>query len=242
MLKPKKIEIIFIKKIKESEDTYSFYFNRKNLNFDFLVGQYIKLFLDINSPDARGSSRNFTISSSPTEEEYLIFTTKIIKSSFKKKLMQLKRGDMVKAFGPIGYFDFNEEKNNKIVLIAGGIGVTPYYSLIKYINDKKLKIEVYLFASFEQKENVIFFDELNKIHEKNNSIKIIYTLTQDKNNYAGYENGRINEELIKKYIKEPVKSKYYIVGSPKMVEDLYTIIRNLNIKDENIFREDFTGY
>lgn len=242
MSKAKKFELIFINKRKESEDTYSFYFDRKELKFEFVSGQYIKIFLDIKKVDARGSSRYFTISSSPTDKDYLVITTKIVESSFKKSLLDLKPGDRVKAFGPVGYFDFDPKKDKNIVLLAGGIGITPYHSLIRYIDLKKIPTNVILIASFDLYENIIFKSELEEIQLNNKNIKIVYTLTKEKNLYPGFEKGRVTGALIKRLVDDLEIQKYYLVGSEKSTSGFYKILKKLKIDEENIFKEDFSGY
>lgn len=242
MGKAGKFELTFLKKEKQSYDAYSIYFDRKNLNFNFKAGQYLKLFLDIEKADARGSSRYFTISSSPTDKDYLTITTRIIKSSFKLTLNFLKPGDKLKAFGPIGYFDFDPEINKDVVFIAGGIGVTPYHSLIRYIDFNDFSTKVTLLASFDLKKNAVFYNEFKEVERKNSAIKIIYSLTKENKSIPGFESGRIDENMIKKYVHNISFQKYFITGPQAMVENLYSMIKNLNISDEKIFKEDFPGY
>ncbi len=241
MGKAVKFELEFIKKQKESKDTYSFYFKRPN-EFDFFSGQYVKLFLDILNPDSRGSSRYFTISSSPEEKKYLIITTRIIKSSFKLKLNRLKSGEKIMAFGPVGYFDFYPEKQKNLVFIAGGIGVTPFHSILKTLEFKKSKINIILFNSFDYKQNVVFYRDLKKIENENLNIKLIYTLTKDANNYLEFEKGRIDESLIKKYIDDLHEYHYFITGSENFVNDIFEMLRKIGVLEEKIFKEDFPGY
>lgn len=238
MKKASSIQLEFIKKQKVSENTYSFIFKRED--FEFISGQYVKLFLDIKNPDSRGSSRNITISSSPTDKEFIVLTTKVIKSSFKKRLFDLSSGEKIKAFGPIGYFDFDPKINKNIVLLAGGIGITPFYSLIKLVNDKEIKTNVTLIASFEKKEDILFFNDLDRIQKDNSLINIIFTLTKEEN--SNFETGRISDKLIKKHVQNLEKQKFYIVGSSEMVENIYSVVEGLGISENNIFKEDFTGY
>lgn len=241
MPKAAKFELEFIKKKKESKDAYTFHFKRpKELNFS--SGQYFKIFLKINDIDVRGSYRYFTISSSPENKKYLSITTRIIKSSFKMELNNLKIGDRILAFGPIGYFTFDPEKQKNVVLIAGGIGVTPFHSIIKGIEFKKNKTKITLFNSFDFKENVVFHKDLKKIESKNPAVKIIYTLTKDKNKYLDFEKGRISKKMIKKYIPDFSDAYYYITGPEKMTKDLFKIIKQLGVSEEKIFKEDFPGY
>lgn len=231
-----KFELPFIRKERINKGVYSFYFEKNN--FSFNPGQYVKLTLPVINPDFRGSSRYFTVSSSPSDHE-LAITTKIIKSSFKKKLHSLKKGDMVSALGPIGYFNFSIKNKKNKVFLAGGIGITPYYSIIRTY--KKIKsIRICLIVSFSSKKEIIFYDELRKIEKENPNIKIIYTLTKEK--VSGFENGRIDKEMILKYCPDYKRSEFFIVGSVAFEQNFLAILKEIGIKEKNIFSENFPGY
>lgn len=244
MNKAQKFELTFIKKEKISLDTYSFYFDRKNLNFNFLPGQYIKIFLDIEKPDDRGTSRYFTISSSPSEKEFLAITTRIVKSSFKLKLNSLAPGEKIRAFGPIGYFDFDIDikSPNEQIFLAGGIGMTPAHSILKLVDHKKAKIKILLIVSFQKLSDIIFFEELKEIESRNKNIKIIYTLTKESRKIENFEIGHINEKIIRKYSPDFKKAKYFIIGSESFELNIFELLRKMNINEENIFKENFPGY
>lgn len=240
--KASKFELFFLKKEKKSRDAYSFYFDRKGLDFDFIPGQYLKLFLDILDPDERGSSRYFTISSSPTDKDYLTITTRIIQSSFKLRLNSLVSGEKVRAFGPIGYFDFDPKFKNENIFIAGGIGVTPYHSILRFVKSKKIKSKITLFVSFPNRDEAIFFDELKEIEKSNSDIRIVYSLTKEDKIYPEFEKGRIDIDMIKKYVQDYKSSKFFITGPEAMVLSLYDSLKDWGIQEENIFKEDFPGY
>lgn len=236
----KEYYLAFIKKEKVSKDAYSFYFNRA---FDFLPGQYIRMTLDIENPDGRGMSRSFTISSSPLQD-YITITTRIIQSSFKKNLENLVPGTKVKFFGPMGSFLLNEEDKTPRIFLGGGIGITPFHSMITFSNTKKLTIPITLFVSFSTFNEIIFREELEEISKNNPNIKIIYTIThpeESKEEWNG-ETGRISESLIKKYLPDMQSPIYYIAGPPQMVEAMTEIVKNMGISDEKIKVENFTGY
>lgn len=231
----------FIKKEKIAKNTYSFYFSRAQVDFDFLPGQYIDMVLLNKDLDNRGSERSFTISSSPLDKNYLVITTKIIKSSFKKTLINLKSYQLVEFNGPWGGFVFKEEETFPRVFLAGGIGITPFHSMITYANTKNLSIPIILFASFSTQEDIVFYKELSDISKENPNIRVIYTITHPDSQWKG-EKGRISEELIKKYVKDIYKPQYYIVGPPNMVAALGEIVLKMGVRNERIFIENFTGY
>ncbi len=241
MNKAQKLELTYIKKEKVSRDTYSFYFDRNKMNFNFLPGQYLKIFLKIDSPDDRGSSRYFTISSSPTDKDFLVITTRIVKSSFKLKLNTLKTGKKIRAFGPIGYFDFDAKSTKEQIFLAGGVGMTPAHSIIKFTESKKEKTKILLIVSFQKLSDIIFYNELKEIEARNKNIKIVYTITKDKK-IEGFERGHIDEKLIRKYSLDFKKAKYFLVGSESFEFKMVDLVTKMGIPEENIFKENFPGY
>lgn len=235
-----KLQLSFAKKEKLNKEIWTFYFDRKPFKFDYFAGQYFRVTLPIESPDERGSSRYFTVTSTPNEE-FLTITTKIIKSTFKLKLDSLKAGDKMTFFGPFGEMFQDEKDMTPKVFLAGGIGLTPAYSMLKFIDKEKLKVNFTLLVSFSSKKEAIFSEELKSIKSRNSNVSIIYTLTKEKGR-LGYENGRINEGMIKKYVPNIPTSKLFIGGPPSMVESLQNIIQNMGILEKNIITEDFSGY
>jgi len=240
----KEFYVPFVKKEQLAKDTYSFYFDRAKLDFNFLPGQYVRMAIPIKNPDNRGNSRPFTISSSPLEKNHIMITTKIIQSSFKKKLTELAPGEKVKFFGPLGGFVLKEEEKDERVFLAGGIGITPFHSMITYVHKKDLSISITLFVSFSTVEDLIFYEELSDIAKKNPYIKLVYTVSHPEGlnvQWSG-ETGRISETLIKKYTEDINKPLYYIVGPPAMVSTMEEIVRKMGISNKKIFIESFTGY
>lgn len=223
----------FIKKEQVAKDTYAFYFSARgrSVSFrDFLPGQYIHMYLPIKNENGRGNSRMFTIASSPFEEQHIMIVTRIIQSLFKKTLFNLLSTTLVKFYGPSGGFVLHEEEKRQQVFLAGGIGITPFLSMLSYIDQKKLNLRVTLIVSFSTVEDIIYKEKLKEIEKRNRNIKVVYII------------GRISKEVIKKHVPNIKKSLHYIVGPPKMVEDVYEIIEKMDVKSENILTEDFEGY
>jgi len=243
MIDSKPYTIQFISRAQVAKDTYTFYFKRP-ADFEFIPGQYNRWTLPITATDGRGSSRFFTISSSPLVKDKLTITTKIIQSDFKKALLNLKENDEIKIFGPMGNFILEETNTKPKIFIAGGIGITPYHSMITYAAEKNLMIPLTLFVSFSTPEEMVFFDELKKIGEEHNNIKIVYTVTKPENSQIPWigEIGRISEMLIKKYVPDIVDTLFYVVGPPPMEEATTKMLKDMKIEEENILTEAFTGY
>ena len=211
-------------------DTYSFYFARPS-TFEFIPGQYIKMILNIENPDARGVSRFFSVASSPTEKEHIMITTRILESSFKKTLGGLPIGAEVQMRGPHGAFVLDEKDTRRKVYLAGGIGITPARSMLVYLRDKNLNTPFALMVSFSNKEEIIFQNELNLL--SNDNRKIIYVVTS--------EEGRIDEEKIKKNVPD-LNSLFYISGSAGFVSAMEQLVKSIGVSRENIKTENFPGY
>lgn len=242
MSQAKSFTLPFFKKEKVSKDAYTFYFKRGEFP-DFTAGQYLRLELSHKSDD-RGTTRYFTISSSPLNKKYLTITTRIVKSTFKKELLKLKPGTKVNIFGPMGWFLLPKDEEFEKVFIAGGIGVTPFHSLLTTLHKEKLQAQITLIAIFSKAEDAVFYDELMMIAKNNSQINVIYIFSnsQEFKNVLKGEKGRISEGLIRKYVSDLQKPVYYVVGSETMVAETRKLLLNLGIEEKKIQTEDFTGY
>lgn len=228
-----------VKKEKVSSDAWEFYFERP-ANFEYSAGQYIKMFLDIKDSDRRGKTRYFTLSSSPTEKNLLI-TTRILRSTFKKRLGDLKIGSTVKMRGPWGDFILPESNPKPLVFVAGGIGMTPYRSILKYAQDTKIFPKIHLLVSYRTKSDILFTQELKKAAVVNKKLKIITTITDDFINWKD-EKGRISIALLKKHLENLSLYKYYISGPQPFVEIVQKMLLGAKIKASEIKIDDFPGY
>jgi ferredoxin-NADP reductase len=235
----------FLYSEKISSDAYSFYFNRSQVtDLDFIPGQYIRMILPHENPDERGTSRFFSIASSPTQKEILMITTKIGPSSFKKNLLGLQQGMEVQFFGPIGKFVFHKEDTRPRIFLAGGIGITPYHATIKYAADTNLTIPMTLFVSYKIPEERVYIEEFERIKKEHSWFKIIETITRAEESRMLWngERRRINEELIKKYSPDFANCLFMVSGPSAMVEATNEIVKNMGVANEQIEIEKFTGY
>ena len=255
------IELTLLEKDKiEGTDVTSFKFSKQNIQggredkltpLNYTAGQFA--FFDIGGVynDPKGPIRHFTISSSPTEN-FIMFSTRIRESPYKKRLSTLEEGSRVKVRGPEGQFILHEDYSKPAVFLSGGIGVTPFRSMIKYATDKQLPLKIVMFDSNRNRENILFnkdFDEWTKI---NKNLKIIYTISEDEqqpssstaNDWKG-EYGRIDKAMILKYLDTNMldNSIFYICGPPSMLKAMESLLQdNLEIPKERIKVEEFVGY
>ena len=264
---PPQIELTLLEKDKiEGTDVTSFKFSKqsnqgregaeedKTIPLSYTAGQFA--FFDIGGvyDDPKGPIRHFTISSSPTEN-FIMLSTRIRDSPYKKRLSNLERDAKVKVRGPEGQFILHEDYSKPAVFLSGGIGVTPFRSMIKYATDKQLPLKIVMFDSNRNRDNILFKKEFDDWANMNKNLKIIYTISEDEqqqqqqsssttNDWRG-EYGRIDKAMILKYLDTNVlnNSVYYICGPPSMLKAMQALLQDdLEIPEERIKVEEFVGY
>jgi ferredoxin-NADP reductase len=214
----------------------SFRFARAG-SLNFKAGQYMFVTLKIGEQEAR---KPFSISSSPTEKDYIEFTKKLTGHPFSDRLDALEVGDLVTIDAPFGTFTFEREPE-KIGLLSGGVGITPLRSICKYCTDMKLNTRVTLLYGNRTEADIVFRQDLEQMQQQNNNLKVAFTLTEPETNWNGYK-GSINAEMIKKEIQEYLETVFYVCGPPAMVQAMGNILKSLGVQDENVKEENFVGY
>ncbi len=238
MIQAAKYRSKFVKRVQLAHETYANYFEKPQ-GFDWMAGQYLRWTIPSEDSDDRGTSRYFTNSSSPTEE-YLSITTNRGRSTFKNDLFSLESGDELDFFGPLGSLFITDKDKDSKIMLAGGIGMTPFRSIIKYASDKDLNVPLTLFVSFSLEREVIYYKELKEIEKIKPNIKVVYSLTKEKK--QGFEYGRISSELISKHLSSYDNSTFFIVGPLAMSDAIATLVEEMGVDGEKIVRENFTGY
>jgi len=212
-----------------AKGTYEISFDNSKENLEFVAGQYIKVYVPkLLYPDDRGNQRMFSICSSPNNKGKISITFRNSGSGFKKSLIELPVGSMIQIEGPFGSFTLPSETEDPIVLIAGGIGITPILSMIRFANERITKHMITLLYGNKDEESSAYLKELTKIADENKKISL-------KNKF-----GLINEDFIKENIKD--NARWYIVGSPAMVNSTRNILSKLGINNQNVYFEEFSGY
>ena len=197
---------------------------------NFRPGQYLEWTLSHPHPDARGNRRYFSIASSPTEA-HLTFGTKFSEagSSFKKYLSNMHPGEKIMASQLTGDFTLPKDINQKCVFIAGGIGITPYRSMIKYLLDIGQPRPIILLYSCSTSTEFAYSDVLNQAQKKL-SIKTIYQI------------GRIDETMIKTEVSDYKDRLFYLSGPHSLVDTFEQILHQMRISRRNIKTDFFPGY
>lgn len=230
-------------KIKQqTPDVVSVLLDVKGQNIPYQAGQFFRLTLS-NITDPRGPWRFFSNCASPTEHDFFMFTTTISQSSFKQKIKTLTPGESISVSGPFGKFVLGDN-NRPYVFLSGGIGITPFRSIVKYATDEKLPHKITLLYSNSVSEEIIFKEDLDQTAKDNPNVKIIYTITKPEESSVSWhgKTGRIDEKMIQECTTDIANTLFYICGPPSMVDALSGVVKGLGVADENIKTERFTGY
>lgn len=219
--------------IQRTPDVKSFRFSRPSF-FHFKAGQCLLILLTINGKETK---KYYSISSSPTQKEYLEFTQKLTTTEFSNALNNLKPDDLAILDGPYGFFTFEGEFPN-VAMLAGGVGVTPCMSMIKYCIDKKIETDIVLLFSNRTEADILFRNEFDQINKQNPNIKIVYTLTRAEKQWTGYSR-RIDKQMILETIPDFKERVFFLCGPPIFVSSMENILHELKIKEENIRKENF---
>jgi glycine betaine catabolism B len=257
---PPQHELTLLEKKKvEGTDMMSFKFDKQNKQegnesvetLNYTAGQYAYFDIGGVNNDPKGPIRHFTISSSPTES-FIMISTRIRDSPYKQRLSSLEEGVKVKVRGPEGKFVLHEDYSKPAVFLSGGIGVTPFRSMIKYATDKQLPVKIIMFDSNRNEQNILYKDEFNEWVNTNKNLKIVFAITEedgDKQSSTSSsctrEQGRIGKEMLTKHVSsdEVNHAIFYVCGPPAMLNAMKSILEDkLKITKERIKVEEFTGY
>lgn len=225
------MKLKLIEKIQETSDVTSFIFEPSS-ELTWQPGQYLHYVLHHEPTDDRGSDRWFTNSAAPFENHIRITTrySNEKSSTFKQKLFSLKEGKSIEFSVVQGDFTLDDLDKNH-VFIAGGIGITPFRSILKQLEHDKNPINVTLLYA-NRDSNIVFKEELEAITSTHPSFIIHYVLSPD----------HIDEAKIKEYISDITTPIFYVSGPEPMVDALTETLKKMNIAEDHIKGDWFPGY
>jgi glycine betaine catabolism B len=243
------MQLELVEKIKhKGTDVMSFKFCRSDEQsyLNYKAGQFTIMDLGTKE-DPEGPSRYFTIASSPTEKDIVLISTRIRGTPFKQKLANLEIGTKVSLKTPAGKFVLHKDYSKTAVMLSGGIGVTPFRSMIKYSTDMKLPLKIVMFDSNRDEDNMLYKNDFDGCLDANKNLNILYTVTDESNTLSDskIEHGKIDKKKIMGLISEEelAESIFYICGPPGMLKAMQELLKEeMAIPKKQIKVEEFTGY
>jgi ferredoxin-NADP reductase len=232
-----------LNRVEVAEGTIAFHFE-KPAGFDFKPGQSADLTLP-NPPetDAEGNVRTFSIASAPFEDQ-LMFATRMRDTAFKRSLKKMPLGTVVKMDSAMGSFTLHKNSAKPGVFLAGGIGVTPFSSIVRQADHDRAPHKLYLFYSNRRPEDAPFVEVLQNLEKTNPQFRFIATMTEmrrSKKTWNG-ETGRIDQELLSKYLNELRGPIYYVAGPPALVGGMRKMLVASGVDEDDIRSDEFSGY
>ena len=186
--------------------------------------------------------RSFSISSSPLQVKLIEITVKKNPKGCVSHFLNERAavGLTVEARGPFGRFHFDETIHKRIVLLAGGSGITPMMSMLRYIDDLALDTEVTLFYSVRTREDIIFGSELETLEERLAKLQRVVVLTRPDDGWGG-EKGRLSRELILKHLGDFSDRTFFLCGPQPFMEHVKGLLLAAAVPAEKILEERFDG-
>jgi ferredoxin-NADP reductase len=216
----------------------------KPAGFTFKPGQTVDLSLiEPAENDAKGPKRTFSLVSAPYEDE-LVVATRMRDTAFKRILGTMPPGGRLQLEGPFGSLTLHRDRTRPALLIAGGIGITPFMSMLRQVAWERVPRVITLLYSNRRPQDAAFLGELEDLQRTNRNFSLVATMTAD----AGLDpkwsgrRGLIGPELIRGVVARPVVPVYYIAGPPEMVAGLRQVLNGMGVEDDDIRSEDFAGY
>jgi ferredoxin-NADP reductase len=226
-----------------AEGTMAFHFV-KPADFQFRAGQSIDLTL-LNPPetDAEGNSRAFSIASAPFDNDLMI-ATRMRDTALKRVLRKASPGLQVKIDGPGGSFVLHRKSEKPAVFLAGGIGITPFLSIIRQAGNDQSPHHLYLFYSNRRPEDAAFLDLLSEATKRNPNFHLIATMTEMDKSHREWkgETGSINKDMLTKHLPSLQGPIYYLAGPPAMIAAMRSMLIEAGVDEDDIRTEEFFGY
>ncbi len=209
------------------------------LPFNFVPGQFLTVTV---IPNGAPVTRSYSMSSSPTHREYCELTIKKEDHGVVSQYMdtQVHEGESLQFIGPSGRFTFTESDADSIVLIAGGVGVTPFMSIIRYLTDHSWKKDIFLFFTCKNEVSIIFRDEIEYLRQNHPNFHVYITLTKPGHKpKAAYHSGRLTKAIIAEHVPDIASRRVHICGPKPMNDAVEQMLDELDVPKENIKLEDF---
>ena len=212
--------------------------------FQFKAGQAMNvMLLDPPETDGKGNARTFSIVSAPFEDE-LVIATRLRDTAFKRVLRALPAGAKLQFGGPSGQFTLDDDNDAPAVFLAGGIGITPFVSMLRQAAHDRVPRKLQLLYSNRRPEDAAFLAELQQLQLRNPNYRFVGTMTgmeKSRQPWSG-EIGPIDKDMLARSIDDINAPTYYIAGPPAMVDAMQNMLSGSGVKEEQIRTDEFYGY
>jgi len=226
-----------------AKDTMAFQFEKPR-NFLFRAGQSVDVTLLAPAQDSPDTlTHAFSIASDPSDEEIMI-ATRMRDTAFKRSLSALPIGTDVRIEGAMGSFTLHNNTARPAVLLAGGIGITPFLSIVSDARKRGLHHRIILFYANRRLEDAAFIDALSNLKRINPRFSFVPTLTRLNSGHGEWkgETGHIRAEMLHRHVGKLQGPIFYVAGPPAMVAAARRTLVEVAVDEDDIRTEEFAGY
>lgn len=218
---------------------------RRSAGFSFVPGQNLDLVVPGESPvDGDQNLRHtFSIVSAPHEDQ-LEVATRMRDSAFKRAVRSMPLDTSVSIEGPFGSLGLHDDSTRAAVFIAGGIGITPFISMLRHATKVRSPQRLVLIYSNRRPEHAAYLAELKRAEIENRNFRLVATMTEmsEADHARTHQTGLIDEKLVSHAVAELISPVYYVVGPPAMVESMRGLLVRIGVASDDIRSEEFYGY
>jgi ferredoxin-NADP reductase len=208
---------------------------------DYRPGAYFWVELpDRGHQDEKGLRRHISLVTSPTDVGVVGLATRLRDSAFKQTLAELEVGDAVEVEEPKGSFLLPEDTSVEYVFLAGGIGITVFRSMLRYIAARQLPYRITLVYSNRDRESTPFFDELGELEERIEGLGVVLTMTDDPG-WEG-ETRHIDAEMLREHLGDLDGRAFFVAGPPGMAQGVEEALLEAGVPEERVQTDSFSGY
>jgi len=239
-----KLTLLLSERKQVAEGTMSFRFELAGQSFPFEPGQFIRVGLpNPPHPDPKGNARSFSIASSPSEP-FLLIASRMTGSAFKTSLAEVPLGTPVNISGPAGSFVLEPNSHAPVALFAGGIGITPFRSMIQHAREHDPARRLTLIYANRNPEQAAFLEEFEAWAKDNANFRLVATMTQPGKSKRGWNGptGYVDINFVRQYLPELPAGGCYVAGPPRFVDGVTQTLREAGVAGEDVRTDEFTGY
>lgn len=209
------------------------------LPFDFMPGQFLQV--EVPKDDGSKAKRSYTIASSPTQRAYVELTIKREAQGAVSRYMHdaTKPGDLVHIAGPFGHFTFTGTDAESIVLIAGGVGITPMMSVLRFLTDTAWPGDIFFVYAARSTEEFVFRSEIEQLERRHPNLHVFASMQRSPGTVWHGTEGHITRELLESAVPEIAKRRVHLCGPPPMMAAMRDILTQIGVPEAQIYSEAF---
>ena len=212
--------------------------NDRFLPFTFVPGQFLNVAFWIGG--AR-MNRSYSISSSPTQREYVDLTVRREPRGAVSRHIDdlLKVGDPIEAGGPVGKFTFSGTEADSIVLISGGVGITPMMSITRYLTERSWAGDIFFIYACRTPADFIFADEIAALQRRNPKLRVAVAMSRAEGTDWKGPRGHLTKELLTQTVPNLASRRIHVCGPPSMMDSTKALLTELGVPSNQVKTEAF---